>query len=230
MVHETAVASEKRQVKCFSTEGPDSDERVNLNRSTQAENSPMLLLIVLLISGISLGAQVPQINEPSVPSSASNKTFTSPIPTTPPQTKHEMTATDLEAFVDGIIPLQLERSDLAGAVVVVVRDGKQLLSKGYGFADVKKKVPVNPYSTLFRLASISKLFTWISVMQQVEQGKLDLDTDVNRYLDFNIDPSKWHKPVSLRNLMTHTGGFEDTYRDTAIFNLTDPRNRRCAIT
>jgi CubicO group peptidase (beta-lactamase class C family) len=115
--------------------------------------------------------------------------------------------------------LQLERSDAAGATVLVRKDGKELLKKGYGFSDIAKKKPVDPDSTIFRLASISKLFTWVSVMQLVGQGKLDLDADVNKYLDFQIAPA-FGKPVTLRNLMTHTAGFEEEIRDIL---LTDPK-------
>ena len=132
---------------------------------------------------------------------------------------HTLDPADLEAFFDGVLPLQLERSDVAGASVIVMKDGQVLLEKGYGVADQKSKRPVDPQSTIFRLASISKLFTWTSVMQLVEQGKLDLDTDVNRYLDFQIRPA-FNKPITLRNLMTHTGGFEDSSNDIII---TDPK-------
>ena len=100
-----------------------------------------------------------------------------------------------------------------------MKDGNILLQKGYGYADLKSKKRVDPSTTIFRLASISKLFTWVSVMQLVEQGKLDLDADVNRYLDFQIRPA-FNKPITLRNLMTHTGGFEETSDDII---LTDPK-------
>jgi CubicO group peptidase (beta-lactamase class C family) len=142
-------------------------------------------------------------------------------PATPanPTGPHPLTTPDLEAFFDGILPLQLERSDVAGASVLVMKDGNVLLEKGYGYADMKSKKPVDPAATIFRLASISKLFTWISVMQLEEQGKLDLDTDVNRYLDFQIRPA-FGRPVTLRNLMTHTGGFEEVLDDII---LTDPK-------
>ena len=103
--------------------------------------------------------------------------------------------------------------------MLVMQDGKVLLQKGYGYADVKTKKPVDPATTIFRLASISKLFTWVSVMQLQEQGKLDLDTDINQYLDFKIKPA-FGKPITLRNLMTHTGGFEEESRDVI---LTDPK-------
>ena len=66
--------------------------------------------------------------------------------------------------------------------------------------------------TLFRPGSISKLFTWTAVMQQVEQGKLDLDRDVNDYLDFKIPPT-FDKPITLRDIMTHRTGFEETVKD-----------------
>ncbi|HWE86873.1 MAG TPA: serine hydrolase domain-containing protein [Terracidiphilus sp.] len=133
---------------------------------------------------------------------------------------HPLTADDLQAFFDGIFPLQLERSDIAGATVLVMKDGNIVFEKGYGFADVKSKKPVDPANTMFRIASISKLFTWVSVMQLAEQGKLDIDTDVNRYLDFQIRPA-FSKPVTLRNLMTHTGGFEEVLNDIIVLNAKD---------
>jgi CubicO group peptidase (beta-lactamase class C family) len=139
------------------------------------------------------------------------------VASAPPVPAHPLNKDDLEAFFDGIIPLQLERSDVAGASVLVMKDGETLLSKGYGYSDLKSKQPVDPTSTIFRLASISKLFTWISAMQLVEQGKLDLDVDVGRYLDFPIRASNGiSAPITLRNLMTHTGGFEETIRDAEI--------------
>jgi len=103
-----------------------------------------------------------------------------------PATAHEMTADDVSAFLDGLMPQQLERENIAGAVISIVKDGKVLFAKGYGYSDVKQKTPVSPDNTLFRPGSISKLFTWTSVMQLVEAGKLDLDRDVNDYLDFKI--------------------------------------------
>jgi CubicO group peptidase (beta-lactamase class C family) len=95
--------------------------------------------------------------------------------------------------------------------VVVVKNGATLLQKGYGFADVEKRTPVDPEQTVFRPGSVSKLFTWTAVMQLVEQGQLDLDADVNQYLDFKI-PDFDGKPITLRNIMTHTPGFEEQYK------------------
>jgi len=129
---------------------------------------------------------------------------------TPPQS-HELTEADLSAWLDGMMPLAIGRGDIAGAVVVVVKDGRVLAAKGFGVADVKSGKPVDPERTLFRPGSISKLFTWTAVMQLVEQKKLDLDADVNTYLDFKI-PQTFGKPVTLRDLMTHRPGFEETIR------------------
>ncbi|HEV7314606.1 serine hydrolase domain-containing protein [Sphingopyxis sp.] len=118
---------------------------------------------------------------------------------------------DVDAWLDGYMPFALRRGDAAGAVVVVVKDGAVVTQRGFGYADVAARRPVDPETTLFRQASVSKLITWTAVMQLVEQGKIDLDRDVNAYLDFRIAPFDG-KPVTMRNLMTHTAGFEEVQR------------------
>ncbi len=134
---------------------------------------------------------------------------TAPLPAVPAQT-HDLTAQDVETFSDGLFPYAMARGDIAGAVFVVVKDGKILFAKGYGYSDVAKRSPVIPDQTMFRPGSISKTFTWTAVMQLVQAGKIDLDRDVNDYLDFKIPP-KFGKPITMRNLMTHTAGFEDGF-------------------
>jgi len=134
--------------------------------------------------------------------------------TSPPQ----LEAADLGAWLDGYIPASIEQAKIAGAVVSVVKDGRLLLSKGYGYADVAAKTPMDPGRTLVRVGSTSKLFTWTAVMQLVEQGKLDLDKDVNDYLDFRL-PERPDGPVTMNELMTHRGGFEEGLREILI---TDP--------
>ncbi len=96
---------------------------------------------------------------------------------------------------------------------MVVKDGQVLLEKGFGYADVEKKKPVDPEATLFRPGSISKLFTWTAVMQLVEQGKIDLDADINQYLDFKIPPGPDGEPIRMRDVMTHTAGFEEAVKE-----------------
>jgi CubicO group peptidase (beta-lactamase class C family) len=169
----------------------------------------LLLLAFCILPALALPPQVPAPTKPVAPlvSAESQQSAATPLPTV-----HLLEKPDLEAFFDGLVPLQMERSDVAGATVLVLKDGKELLKKGYGYSDITKKAPIDPDTTMFRLASISKLFTWVSVMQLAEQGKLDIDTDVNKYLDFEIKPA-FGKPITLRNLMTHTGGFEEVVRD-----------------
>jgi len=117
--------------------------------------------------------------------------------------------TRLEAYLDGVVAAQLDERDLAGATVAVVHGGELLFAKGYGWADVETWEPVDPETTLFRIGSVSKLFVWTTVMQLVEEGRLDLHTDINTYLeDFQI-PDTYERPVTLAHLMTHTPGFED---------------------
>jgi len=93
---------------------------------------------------------------------------------------------EVEAFMDGLMTSQMSENHIPGAVVVVVKDGEVLFSKGYGYADLEARTPVDPQKTLFRPGSVSKLFVWTSVMQLVEQGKLSREVDVNGYLDFTI--------------------------------------------
>jgi CubicO group peptidase (beta-lactamase class C family) len=119
-----------------------------------------------------------------------------------------LTADDLNAWLDGYLPYALHSNDIAGAVVAVVKDGQIVTERGFGYSDVAKRTPVDPKLTLFRPGSVSKLVTWTAVMQMVEQGKIDLDADVNQYLDFKI-PARDGKPITMRNLMQHTAGFEE---------------------
>src|SRR5699024_10909955 len=102
----------------------------------------------------------------------------------------------------------ISEENIPNAAVSVVHDGEVIFEKGYGYADIASETPVDPETSLFRIGSISKLMTWTAIMQLVEQGKLDLDTDINEYLDFEI-PAYADTPITLRHLLTHTPGFED---------------------
>jgi len=132
-----------------------------------------------------------------------------------------LSAEDANAWLDGYMPYALRTGDIAGAVVAIVKDGKILTERGYGFSDVEKRTPVDPQRTLFRPGSVSKLFTWTAVMQMVEQGKIDLDADVNKYLDFKI-PARDGKPITMRNLMQHVAGFEEQAKWVITFDPKAP--------
>jgi CubicO group peptidase (beta-lactamase class C family) len=163
-------------------------------------------LSAALVLAVGAHAQAPQETKPTKAASAA-----AAEPPAAPAATPALTKSDLDGWLDGYLPYALANADIAGAVVVVVKDGQVLTEKAYGYADVKSKRPIDPKATLFRPGSVSKLFTWTAVMQQVEAGKIDLDADVNQYLDFKIPPYGG-KPVTMRDLMTHTAGFAETVK------------------
>ena len=118
---------------------------------------------------------------------------------------------ELEAFVDGVVRQAMARDHIAGVTVSVVQGGQVVLKKGYGAASLAPYRPVDPDLTLFRIGSISKTFTWMLVLKQVEAGHMRLDADINRYLpdSLQIHDEGFSRPILLRNLMNHTPGFED---------------------
>ncbi|HVN46622.1 MAG TPA: serine hydrolase domain-containing protein, partial [Steroidobacteraceae bacterium] len=129
-----------------------------------------------------------------------------------PAAAHPLDGADLQAWLDGLLPYALQSGDIAGAVVAVVKDGNVLLQKGYGYADVAKRTPMDAQRTLVRPGSTSKLFTWTAVMQLVEQGKIDLNRNVDDYLDFKVSPPTG-RPITMLDLMNHTAGFEEGLKD-----------------
>ena len=169
-------------------------------------------VLILIAAGISSAAFAV---EPSAPLSPPATATTSAAPANSPEqvgAAVPLTKADVDVWLDGYLPYALRTADIPGAVVTVVKDGQLLTARGFGYADREKRSLVDPDRTLFRPGSVSKLITWTAAMQLVEQGKLDLDKDINTYLDFKI-PEYDGKPVTLRQLMTHTGGFEEAVKD-----------------
>lgn len=118
---------------------------------------------------------------------------------------------EVAAFLDAFVQEQLDREHSVGAAVAVVKDGELLAARGYGYADLERRTPVIPEKTLFATGSSGKLFTWAAVLQLVEQGRLDLDADVNAYLG-SLEPrvpATFPEPVTLRHLLSHTAGFDN---------------------
>jgi CubicO group peptidase (beta-lactamase class C family) len=167
-----------------------------------------LALVALAALAIPAAGQSPTQLQPTKPTSVVLPASTPPA-TPANEGAHELTKADADAWLDGYMPYALKAGAIPGAVVVVVKDGQILTQRGFGYSDLKTQKPVDPELTLFRPGSVSKLFTWTAVMQLVQAGKLDLDKDVNAYLDFKIPPRDG-KPVTLRNIMTHTAGFSET--------------------
>ncbi|MEM8533367.1 MAG: serine hydrolase domain-containing protein [Chloroflexota bacterium] len=136
----------------------------------------------------------------------------------------ELTTDDVTDWLDGYIPYALADGDIAGAVVTVVQDDTIVANRGYGFADLAQREPVDSETTLFRIASISKLFTATAVMQLVEQGQLDLDQNVNAYLDFELPMPLGE--ITLEHLLTHTPGFEEVLRGLILADADEPATLR----
>lgn len=171
----------------------------------------------LLILPNSLSAQEPTDTlVPELQIEEADPSEVVPAPAVPQATGEpgmpQLTRADVDAWLDGLMPYALKEADIAGAMVTVVKDGEILTSRGFGYADLENRVPVDGYETMFRPGSISKLFTWIAVMQEVEQGRIDLDADINTYLDFKI-PEAFGQPITMRHLMTHTPGFQEKLRN-----------------
>jgi CubicO group peptidase (beta-lactamase class C family) len=142
------------------------------------------------------------------------------VPATSSQGQGPTDPAELETFLDELLGKQMEENNIAGAAVSVVKDGKLFFAKGYGYADLEKGIPVDPEQTIFRVGSVGKVFTWTAVMQLVEQGKLDLDKDINTYLDFRI-PDTYPQPITLKHLMTHTSGIEERWAGSLAADAND---------
>jgi CubicO group peptidase (beta-lactamase class C family) len=116
---------------------------------------------------------------------------------------------ELEAFLDGFLSSAMDQYHVPGLTFVMVKDGRVFMAKGYGYADLATGRRVDPETTLFRVASVSKLFTGTAIMQLAEQGKLDLHGDVNGYLKSFQLPETFPEPVTPLHLVTHTAGFNE---------------------
>ncbi len=120
-------------------------------------------------------------------------------------------AASLKSYIDGMMSGLIAAGEFPGAAILIIQDGKVVLKSGYGFADIRARVPVDPNRTRFRVASISKLVTATAALQVVEQGKANLNADVNTYLQTFKIPANYPEPVTLANILTHTAGFDDRY-------------------
>ena len=161
----------------------------------------MALVVVALLASLSL-----------LTACGSTSSSASLPPREPPSGEHQLTAEDVNAWLDGKLPDALKNGDIPGAVVSVVKDGQVVTTRGYGWADTGSAggnpVAVDPQTSLFRVASVSKIPTSIAAMQLVEQGKVDLDADISAYLDFEIE-RRFDEPLTLRHLLTHSAGFDE---------------------
>lgn len=177
---------------------------MSTQKEIRVKKSLVTSLTILLTLFLLLSVAAPAMAQQNRISSDGNRS------TAPAQRQGPTDPTEMEAFLDKLFARQMEEYHIAGAAIAVVKDGKLFFTKGYGYADVENKIPVDPEQTIFRTGSVGKNFTWTAVMQLVEQGKLDLNADINTYLDFHI-PDGYPQPITLKHLMTHTSGIEDRW-------------------
>ena len=185
------------------TRAGEMNMNATLHTTRNVTRRAMALVVVALLASLSLLTACGSSSSASLP------------PREPPSGEHQLTAEDVNAWLDGKLPDALKNEDIPGAVVSVVKDGQVVTTRGYGWADTGasggQPVAVDPQKSLFRVASISKIPTSIAAMQLVEQGKVDLDTDISAYLDFEIE-RRFDEPLTLRHLLTHSAGFEESIR------------------
>lgn len=174
-----------------------------MNATRNVTRRAMALVVVALLASLSLLTACGSSSSASLP------------PREPPSGEHQLTAEDVNAWLDGKLPDAFKNGGIPGAVVTVVKDGQVVTTRGYGWSNTGasggQPVAVDPQTSLFRVASISKIPTSIAAMQLVEQGKVDLDADISAYLDFEIE-RRFDEPLTLRNLLTHSAGFEESIR------------------
>jgi CubicO group peptidase (beta-lactamase class C family) len=131
-------------------------------------------------------------------------------PDAPPEISvNALTRENVSAFFDELVPRQMQQHHVPGLAIAVVYGDSVVFARGYGFANIERQIPVNAETSLFRIASVTKLFTWTAVMQLAERGRLDLNENVNRYLSgFQLPDGDW-RVITLLDLMGHAAGFED---------------------
>src|SRR5262245_58391874 len=156
-----------------------------------------VVALTILVAGLISAVPVQVRAETSVPSPAHE-----------PEKRELTDPGELESFIADFLAAQIEPNHVPGATISVVKDGQLFFANGDGYADLENRVPVNPDTTIFNTGSVGKPFTWTAVMHLVEQGKLDVNADVNTYLDFKL-PATYPEPITLIHLMPHRPGFEE---------------------
>lgn len=128
--------------------------------------------------------------------------------------------TEFETFLDSYIPDHFIGYNITGMTISIVENDEMVFAKGYGSRSLYPTVkPVIANQTLFRVGSISKTFVAVAVLQLVEDGILDLDTDINNYLTMFQIPNTYQEPITLKHLLTHSAGFEEFAYNSLIPSL-----------
>ncbi len=114
----------------------------------------------------------------------------------------------IESFVDQYVADGMQAAHVPGFAVVVVKDGKTLISKGYGYADLEQRIPMTPQTNL-RAGSVSKPVVATAVMQLVDQGLVELDAPISRYIPDLELTDRFGQASTVAQLLTHQSGYTD---------------------
>jgi len=132
-----------------------------------------------------------------------------PHPVTAAPLRGAIDSLGLASFVDTLISAQMAKENIPGAVFLLVQNGRVVYQRGYGFANVARSQRVDPEKTIWRIGSISKVFTATALVQLADRGRIRLSDDVNQYLTRFKVPATFPEPVTFQHLMTHTAGFDE---------------------
>ena len=132
-------------------------------------------------------------------------------PTGPARTQDSATVleTSIEHAIDDFVATRMEADRIPGVMVALVGNGRLVHLQGYGFADLEARTPVDARNTVFRVGSVSKTLTATAVIDRVDRGALDLDTDIRSYLRDRTIPDSEYRPITLFHLLTQTAGFDE---------------------
>ena len=122
-------------------------------------------------------------------------------------------------YLEPWITTEIQHKGIPALSIALVDDQKIVWARGFGFADPKKRTPATA-DTVYRVGSVSKLFTDLAVMQLVEQGKLDLDAPVSKYLPEFAPKNPFKVAITLRQLMSHRSGL---VREPPVGHYFDPK-------
>jgi len=182
-----------------------------------------LLLCLLFALTAPLAAQ--DVQTPAASPTEAGVLDPEAIPTTGMQVTAEMIETGppapapidpLAERIDGLVEALRREHLLPGVTLALVRTDAPTLLRGYGHADLATRAPVDPQQTLFRIGSVSKTFIWTAALLLLDRGQLDLDADVNTYLKAVKVTPAFDVPVTMRQLMSHRAGFEDSFQVFAV--------------
>jgi len=122
----------------------------------------------------------------------------------------------VELFTDNFIQYQVKQNRIPGAFVAVVKEDNVLIQRSYGYGNVATKTPMDIPGRLYKIASISKAFTNMAIIKLADEGRINLDEDIQKYLP-NIEIAKtYQQPITVADLLSHTEGFEEYYIENII--------------